>query len=84
MTDRASQLLAEVLELSQAERAEIATTLLTSLHDGERSLDADAVDAAWTAEIRRRVDRVLAGEPGIPWEKVRAEGQARLRARRPE
>jgi putative addiction module component (TIGR02574 family) len=77
MTERAAHLLDEVLKLTQAERAEIASSLLTSLDDDEADMDQAAVDAAWKDEIRRRADRVLAGEPGIAWEQVRAEAEAK-------
>lgn len=84
MTERTAELLDEVLKLTHAERAEFAALLLASLRDDEVTMDPAAVDAAWKEEIRRRADRVHAGEPGIPWERVRAEAEERLRARRPK
>jgi len=84
MTERTAELLDEVLKLTHAERAEFAALLLSSLRDDEVTMDPAAVDAAWEEEIRRRADRVHAGEPGIPWERVRAEAEERLRARRPK
>ena len=53
----ARQLLAEALRLSDEERAALAGELIQSL-DG--SIDGEA-DAAWSAEIRARLDRVDSG-----------------------
>lgn len=53
----ARQLLAEALRLSDEERAALAGELIQSL-DG--SIDGEA-DAAWSAEIRARLDRVESG-----------------------
>ena len=56
-------------ELGRVEaRAELAAALLASL-DGEPE---EAVEAAWAAEIQRRVERVRSGEAkGRPWPEVR-------------
>jgi putative addiction module component (TIGR02574 family) len=63
-----TELLHDALELSADDRAELAADLLASL-DGPPDEDASA---AWTDEIRRRVDRALAGEAkGTPWPEVR-------------
>ena len=43
---------------------------------------AGEVEAAWAEEIRRRLERVRAGEPGIPAGDVIAEARAHLRERR--
>jgi putative addiction module component (TIGR02574 family) len=60
----ARQLLTEALRLSGEERAALAGELIHSL---ETEVDADA-EAAWSAEIRARLERV---DPGtattIPW-----------------
>jgi putative addiction module component (TIGR02574 family) len=62
------ELLHDALELSADDRAELAAELLAS-QDGPPDVDASA---AWTDEIRRRVDRALAGEAkGTPWPEVR-------------
>ena len=53
----AKQLLVKALRLSEEERAEIAGELIQSL---EGELDVNA-DAAWSAEIRARLDRIDAG-----------------------
>lgn len=53
---------------STTERAALAAALLASL-DGEPK---DAIEAAWAAEIQRRVERVRSGEAkGRPWTEVR-------------
>jgi putative addiction module component (TIGR02574 family) len=51
------ELLAEALELPPDERARIAAELLESL-----DYASDDIDAAWTAEIQRRVAQARAGE----------------------
>ena len=62
------QLLAEALQLSAEERAALAGELIQSL---ETEVDADA-EAAWSAEIRARLDRVDAGTAKtISWAEAR-------------
>jgi putative addiction module component (TIGR02574 family) len=64
----AKQLLAEALRLSDEERAALAGELIQSL---DREVDADA-EAAWSEEIRTRLDRLEAGTAKtIPWSEVR-------------
>ena len=64
----AKQLLEEALQLSDEERAALAGELIQSL---EGEVDADA-EAAWSAEIRARLDRVDAGTAtAIPWSEAR-------------
>ena len=64
----AKQLLVEALRLSDEERAALAGELIQSL---EGEVDADA-EAAWSAEIRSRLDRVDAGTATtIPWSEAR-------------
>jgi len=53
----ARQLLSEALLLSDEERAALAGELIQSL---EGEIDADA-EAAWSAEIRSRLERVDTG-----------------------
>ena len=57
MSKTTSNLLNNALRLTTAERAELAAELLASL-DGEPE---DDVEAAWAAEIQRRVERVKSG-----------------------
>ena len=64
----ARQLLSEALRLSDEERAALAGELIQSL---ESEIDADA-EAAWSAEIRSRLERVDAGNATtIPWSEAR-------------
>ena len=68
MSKMADDILNNAMRLSTAERAELAAALLASL-DGEPE---DEVEAAWAAEIQRRVERVRSGEAkGRPWPEVR-------------
>ena len=62
------RLLAEALQLSAEERAALAAELIQSL---ETEVDADA-EAAWSTEIRARLDRVDAGTAKtISWAEAR-------------
>ncbi|MGQ0736756.1 MAG: addiction module protein [Acidobacteriota bacterium] len=66
-------LLNEALRLSPDERAALAGELIQSL---ETEVDPDA-EAAWSAEIRSRLDRVDAGRATtVPW----AEARRRIHA----
>ena len=66
------QLLLEALRLPEAERAALAGELIESL---ETEVDADA-EAAWSAEIHRRVEALNAGRARtVPW----AEARRRIR-----
>ena len=69
----ARQLLEQALRLSDEERAALAGELIQSL---DAEVDADA-EAAWSAEIRRRLERVDTGTAKtIPW----AEARRRIHA----
>jgi putative addiction module component (TIGR02574 family) len=75
MTRDAQDLLRQALQLSDAERAEIAGVLLESL---EPPADAD-VEEAWRREVERRLRAIDAGEgEWVPWEDVREQLLARL------
>lgn len=70
--------LAEVLRLSRAERAEVAQALLNSLEEPE-----EEVTAAWAAELERRSRDVVDGRvETLSWEAVRSEILAELEQRR--
>lgn len=78
MTQRAQELLHEVLSLPAEERAGVAAELLASLDEPPMD-DLAAVQTAWAAEIERRARRVLAGESaGEEWSKVRERIARRL------
>jgi len=59
MTVAVSDVLRVAMELSPAEREEVAETLLESI-DGEA--DQTELDEAWQIEISRRVDEILSGK----------------------
>ena len=68
----------EAAELSDEDRAALAGLLIESL---EGDPDPD-VEAAWAAEIEKRVAELDAGTvESIPWEKVRQRLLDRLNAR---
>lgn len=68
----------EAAELSDEDRATLAGLLIESL-EGEPDLD---VEAAWAAEIEKRVAELDAGTvESIPWEQVRQRLLDRLNAR---
>jgi len=68
----------EAAELSERDRADLAGLLIESL-DGEPDRD---VEAAWAAEIAKRVAELDAGTAKtIPWEEVRQRLLDRLNAR---
>jgi putative addiction module component (TIGR02574 family) len=78
MTSEARDLLDAALALPTGERAGVAAALLASLDDGTDA-EAEAVEAAWVAELQGRAGRVTTGEsPGVPWEDVRADLAGRL------
>ena len=76
----AKQLLAEALQLAPEERAALAGELIESL---DEQIDDDA-EAAWSVEIRRRLERLDNGlATTVPW----AEARRRILAaagRRPD
>ena len=62
------QLLIEALRLPQEERAALAGELIESL---DTEVDSDA-EAAWSAEIRARLNEVDAGRARtVPWSEAR-------------
>ena len=68
----------EASELSEEERATLAGLLIESL---EGAPEAD-VEAAWAAELEKRVAELDAGTvKSIPWEQVRQRLLARLNER---
>jgi putative addiction module component (TIGR02574 family) len=68
VTKAAKTVLAEALELNAAERAEVAAELIASL-DGEPDED---VEAAWAAEVERRMVAIDAGRATLtPWPAVK-------------
>ena len=73
-----TELWREAVELTEEERASLAGLLIESL---EGDPDPD-VEAAWAAEIQRRVAEVENGTAKtVPWEEVRRRLVDRLTAR---
>lgn len=72
------EILRDATELSEADRATLAGLLIESL-EGEPDPE---VDAAWLAEIARRVTEIEAGTvKTVPWDEVRKRLLDRLNAR---
>lgn len=70
MNTQSQGLLQSALALPEADRAELAASLIRSL-DTQADEDADAV---WAAEIQRRVESIDNGEVKlIPWDDVMRE-----------
>jgi putative addiction module component (TIGR02574 family) len=75
MSTRADTILDSALTLPPDERAWLAAELIASLDEGR---DAD-VEAAWAAEIEKRIDEVESGEAEtVSWEEARARIRASL------
>ena len=71
--------LAQALQLPREERADVAKLLIASLDDPAD----EGVEAAWLAEVERRLQDVDRGTAKLePWEVVRTRIAARLRANR--
>lgn len=77
MAGLAKKYVDELLKLPADERSAAAEALLISLED-EPEEDPAEVEAAWAAEIERRIEE---NAPGIPAETVFAEIRARLQNR---
>ena len=78
MKQAAQKVLDDALRLSEAERMRVVEGLLAEL-DGEADDDADA---AWAAEIERRVGQIERGEvQPVPWAKVKKAASIRSRGK---
>ena len=78
MTHRAERLLDEALQLSEADRADLAARLIQSL---DADTDAD-VDSAWATEIERRCAALDSGEAVTSdWSEVRQRIEREIFAR---
>lgn len=77
MEAESQHVLQTALALPDSDRAEIAASLIRSL-DTETDEDADA---AWAAEIQRRIGEIDKGEVKlIPWDDVMEEMRRRRHA----
>jgi putative addiction module component (TIGR02574 family) len=73
MSDAAEKLKAQLLELSVEDRAELTSVLVTSLDDDEYE-DRATVEAAWDAELTKRLEEIKSGKvQGIPATEVLEE-----------
>ncbi len=80
MGNEARTLLAEALELSDQDRADLAAQLLASL-DEPTSDSQEEIDRLWAIEIERRSTRFRSGESeGVPWDEVRSQIERNLAA----
>ena len=76
MNAKAEEMLKNAIKMPATDRAFIAERLIRSL---DEHVDPD-VDAAWEAEIGRRLDEIRSGKVKcIPWEVVRDRIKSRLR-----
>jgi len=67
MSPKAEQLLREALDLPVDECASLAESLMESLEEGEAG-----ADAAWQAEIDRRIQEIRSGKAKtVPWDEAR-------------
>jgi putative addiction module component (TIGR02574 family) len=75
MRTNVAELFKQASELSDKDRAELIALLLESL-EGEPD---EGVEAAWAAEIERRIEEVDSGTvKTVPWEEVKAKLVRRL------
>lgn len=81
MTEAARQVLELALSLPPEERARVVRLLCDSLDDPEPA--SPAAEAAWRAEIRRRLDDVVReGKTNASWEESLAKAERHLAERR--
>lgn len=70
MKSRADRIIEEALTLPEPKRADLAGKLLDSLHE---EVDPD-YEAAWSAEIARRIEEIDSGKAKlVPWSHVRRD-----------
>jgi len=75
MSPNVAELFKQASALSDKDRAELIALLLESL-EGEPD---EGVEAAWAAEIERRIEEVDSGTiKTVPWEEVKAKLVRRL------
>jgi len=74
MSTPAEEILKEALQLSENERARVATELLASLDPDLETRDGDA----WIAEVERRAQAAIDGAPGLTWDETRKRVEERI------
>jgi putative addiction module component (TIGR02574 family) len=73
MNDTIESIKCQALTLPIQDRAELASFLLSSLHEGEEE-DPAAVEKAWDLELAKRLEEIESGKAiGIPAEQVLEE-----------
>ena len=85
MSEAATKLLEQLLQLPEAERLQIADQLWESLGDAEKqaAIDETLDDPEFQAELQRRMDSMADGTAElIPWEQAREDMRAELERRR--
>lgn len=75
MGAQAQAILDAAMKLPVEERSQVANRLMLSLDEEPLTeSEADAMDARWAPEIRRRIAELKSGKvKSIPWEEVDAE-----------
>lgn len=79
MSHAGQKVLSEIRQLPEGERTEIIGMLIEEF---DYWIDHD-VEQAWDQEIKKRLDEIDSGNVEmIPWEKVQADIEEKLRAKR--
>ena len=75
MSEQARAILEQAMQLPFPEREQLANQLMRSVEEGMLTeAEADALDAEWAPEIRRRIAEIESGAVQcIPWADVDAE-----------
>jgi putative addiction module component (TIGR02574 family) len=78
MSEAAQAVLDQAMKLSVEERERLVGQLMSSIDDAPLTeAEAEALDAEWAPEIRRRIAELESGRAKlVPWAEVRAELQA--------
>lgn len=77
MTERAEQLLSEVLALPDDQRQDFLNRLIEATGGGTRGFATPQIAAAWDAEIARRIEEIDSGKVQlVPWKVVRRRMRA--------
>jgi putative addiction module component (TIGR02574 family) len=74
MVTTAEKVLRDALQLPEGERARVAAELLASLEPCVETLDSEA----WIAEVERRAQAAVSGQPGLSWDETRARVEERM------
>ena len=81
MSMSSDELREHLMQLPPHDRIQLAYEMLESVEEDELDDDPEEVEAAWTEEIKRRIDAYDSGlDPGIPADEVFAKARALVRA----